>query len=132
MEGNGPESGRPSDVSGCCQSLQRARRLARSLVKLKLGSLWSSSGIERNHLGHLWQAAVEKRLLVGLLDLSVESVHTHLLYSSVIFLNFFFFIPPPCFSSPSAHLNRRITKLELGLIWEPQIDCILQPGCRDL
>lgn len=59
------------------------------------------------------------------------SSHTFTLFKCY-FLTFFFFIPPPCFSSPSAHLNRRITKLELGLIWEPQIDCILQPGCRDL
>lgn len=59
------------------------------------------------------------------------SIHTHLLYSLCYFF-YFFFIPLPCFSSPSAHLNRSISKLELGLIWGPQIDCILQPGCGDL
>lgn len=34
--------------------------------------------------------------------------------------------------TPSSHLKRGISKQELGLIWGPQIDCILQPGCGDL
>lgn len=118
-----------------CQSLWRARqRLEKKPhVKLKPGSLWSSSGIRRNHLGHLCQAAVEKDSCrpYGPVCWSHISIHTHLLYSSCYFLDFFE-IPLPCFSSPSAHLNRNISKLELALIRGPQIDCILQPGCGDL
>lgn len=60
--GTGPESGRLSDVWNCRRPPCHARRLEESLVKLKLGSLWSSSGIKCNHLRHLQQAAAQKGL----------------------------------------------------------------------
>lgn len=116
--GNGPESARLSDVSSCCQSPLCARHLEKSPVKLNTGIImliiWNKA---QSPLPPVTSSSAEKTL-VGLMGLSIISLLMVLFFQ--------------CFLSQSSYLKRSISKQELGLIWGPQIDCILQPGCGDL
>lgn len=113
---------RLSDVSSCCQSLQHARRLEKRPRETQTGLImviiWNKAQSSPPPVASCGGETDSCRPCGPVCCEFAHSVHP------VISL--------PCFSSPSAHLNKSISKLELGLIWGPQIDRILQPGCGDL